>query len=136
MTDPRVDKVRIEASKDTLLKDSYAWILNDLNFLGWWDNNDIWLLWIKGDPGKGKTIVMIAFVAELSRRLKSKPRSGILSYFFCQSTDPKLNNAVSDLKSLIYLLVVEQKTLIRHLQKRYDIPGSRLFDDPNLIYAL
>ena len=135
-TDPRADKVRIEESKDTLLKDSYSWILDDPNFLNWRDNNDTQLLWIKGDPGKGKTMMMIALVAELSRRLESKPGSGILSYFFCQSTDPRLNNAVSVLRGLIYLLVNEQKTLIRHLRKRYDTAGSRLFDDPNALYAL
>ena len=135
-TDPRADRDRIEASKDTLLKDSSAWIFDDPNFLGWCDNNDTRLLWIKGDPGKGKTMMMIALIAELSGRLKSNPGSGILSYFFCQSTDPRLNNAVSVLRGLIYLLVVEQETLIKHLRKRYDISGRQLFEDANAFYAL
>ena len=58
-TDPRDDKNRIEASKDKLLKDSYAWILDNPAFLDWRDNDDVRLFWIKGDPGKGKTMLMI-----------------------------------------------------------------------------
>jgi hypothetical protein len=49
--------------------------------------------WIKGDPGKGKTMMLIAVVDEISRRLITSPEPGLLSYFFCQSTDTRLNSA-------------------------------------------
>jgi hypothetical protein len=84
--DPRYDKIRIEESKDSLLKDSCAWILDDPAFLDWRDNDDTRLLWIKGDPGKGKIMMMIALIAELSLQFDAEPGSGVLSYFFCQST--------------------------------------------------
>ena len=45
--------------KDNMLKDSYTLILEDPAFLDWWDNNNVQLLWIKGDPDKGKTMLMI-----------------------------------------------------------------------------
>ena len=32
VTDPREDKIRIEQGKDRLLRDCYAWILNDPSF--------------------------------------------------------------------------------------------------------
>jgi hypothetical protein len=135
-TDPRDDKVRIEKSKGGLLKDSYVWILADTAFKDWRDNDNTHLLWIKGDPGKGKTMLMIGLIEELSRQLESKPGSGILSYFFCQATEPGLNNAVSVLRGLIYLLVSKQRTLIQHLRKRYDTAGQRFFEDTNTFYAL
>ncbi len=131
LTDPRGDKDRIEASKDNLLKDSYTWILDDPAFLEWRDN-DTRLLWIKGDPGKGKTMIMIALVKELEATLGP----GALSYFFCQSTMPELNNAVSVLRGLLYLLIVKQRTLIRYLRKEYDIQGKKLFEGENAFYAL
>jgi hypothetical protein len=80
ITDPRVDKGRIEASKDSILKDCYSWILDDPAFQQWKDDNDTRLLWIKGDPGKGKTMMMIGLVKELSEYADSTPRSGISSY--------------------------------------------------------
>ena len=115
LTDPRDDKKRIEASKDYLLKASYAWILDDEAFLGWRDNHDKRLLWIKGDPGKGKTMMMIGLIDELKKELRTKSGLHALSYFFCQSTDNRLNNAVSVLRGIIYLLAVEHQTLIHHL---------------------
>jgi len=60
ITDPRYEKDRIQAGKDKLLKDCYAWILDDPDFRCWRDSGDSKLLWIKGDPGKGKAMIMIA----------------------------------------------------------------------------
>ena len=135
-TDPRDDIARIEASKDKLLKDSCAWILEDRDFLRWKDSKDTRRLWIRGGPGKGKTMMMIALVGELSRQLETNPGSGILSYFFCQNTDVDLNNAVSILRGLIYVLVDKDRALIRHLRKKYDVAGRELFEDKNAFYAL
>jgi hypothetical protein len=105
-------------------------------FSDWRNNDDTQLLWIKGDPGKGKTMLMIGLIKELSKQLESSPGSGILSYFFCQDTLPTLNNALSVLRGLIYLLVDQQKTLIRHLRKMYDSSGRQLFEDGNAFHAL
>ena len=41
------------------------------------------------------------------------------------------------LKGLIYLLVAQEKSLIRHVKKRYDDNGGgRVFDGSNAVYAL
>jgi hypothetical protein len=65
-TDPREDKARIEQDKDTLLKKCYGWILEDTSFQRWRAKGNMRLLWIKGDPGKGKTMMTIGLVDELS----------------------------------------------------------------------
>jgi hypothetical protein len=135
-TDPRDDKARIERSKDDLLRDSCTWILNDQAFLSWRDSSETQLLWIKGDPGKGKTMMMIALIGELSSWLNVSSGLGILSYFFCQSTDTRLSSAVSVIRGLIYLLAIQLKSLIEHVRKRYDTSGNKLFEGPNALYAL
>jgi hypothetical protein len=58
-----------------------------------------------------------------------------VSYFFCQSIDSRLNNAVSVLKGLIYLLIEQEKSLIRHIKKRHG-NGKGIFDGPNAMYTL
>jgi hypothetical protein len=128
--------ITIQNRKDDLLKDSYAWILGDEAFINWRHNENTQLLWIKGDPGKGKTMLMIVLVDELSTRIQSSSKLGSLSYFFCQATDQRLNNAVSVLKGLIYLLVIQQRTLIKHLRKGYDTAGRQLFVGVNAWSAL
>ena len=55
---------RIEDSKDPLLKDCYEWILQDPILQEWRDGDTNSLLWINGDPGRGKTMLMIALVRE------------------------------------------------------------------------
>ena len=134
MTEPREDRARIEGDKDRLLRGCYAWLLEDPSFQRWRTQNKARLLWIKGDPGKGKTmIMMMGVIAELSRpqstyavppnksakrrRLIDNPDS-MLSSFFCQSTQPELNNALSVLQGLVYMLVTQREDLLRYVQKR------------------
>ena len=136
MTDPRDDKSRIEISKDQLLKGSCSWVFEDRAYIDWWTREDSRLLWIHGDPGKGKTMMMIALISEIERKLESSPGSNVLTYFFCENTNPDLNTTISVLRGLIYLLVDQEKILIRHLRKRYDTVGKRLFEGLNSQYAL
>ena len=135
-TDPRHDKERIKASKDQLLEGSCSWILTDSAFVDWWTRDDSRLLWIHGDPGKGKTMMMIALISEVTGRLNDRPGSNVLAYFFCQNTSNDLNTTVSVLRGLIYHLVDQEKKLIRHVRKSYDSAGRRLFEDGNALYAL
>ena len=136
LTDPRHDKERIEASKDHLLDGSCSWVLEDSAFVDWWTRDDSRLLWIHGDPGKGKTMMMMALISEVAKRLNNQPGSNVLGYFFCQDTSSDLNTTVSLLRGLIYLLVDQEKSLVRHIRKMYDGAGRQLFEGPNAIYAL
>ena len=62
-----------------------------------------------------------------ARRLIRKDRLLLVSYFFCQSTDSRLNSAASVLKGLIYLIVQQRVDMIRHVRKRYKDGGSGIF---------
>ena len=136
LTDPRHDKQRIEAKGDQLLEGSCSWVLQDPAFVTWWNRDDSRLLWIHGNPGKGKTMIMISLISELSKRLKDQPGSNVLAYFFCQNTNSDLNTTVSVLRGLIYHLVDQEKKLIRYIRKYYDKAGRRMFEDENALYAL
>ena len=136
VTDPRVDKVRIEAEKDHLLDGSCSWIFENAAFRDWWSGQGASFLWIHGHPGKGKTMIMMALIEEILKRLKSKPENGLLSYFFCQNTVRESRTALSVLRGLIYQLITQRATLVRHLRKRYDHAGRGLFEGPNALYAM
>ena len=136
VTDPRVDKVRIEANKDHLLDGSCSWIFESAALKDWWNNHGPSFLWIHGNPGKGKTMIMMALIEEISERLESNPENGLLSYFFCQNTVRESRTALSVLRGLIYQLITQRRTLVRHLRKRYDDAGSQLFEGPNALYAM
>ncbi|KAL2138203.1 hypothetical protein VTI28DRAFT_7276 [Corynascus sepedonium] len=131
-TDPRHDKTRIEQTKGGLLADSYRWVLDNTDFRQWRNNEESRLLWIKGDPGKGKTMLLCGIIDEL----KAVSDSSLLSFFFCQAADASINNATAVLRGLIYLLVDQRPSLLSHVQKKYDATGNPLFRDANTWVAL
>ena len=135
-TDPRNDKDEIVHRKGPLLEEASDWILETPEFRNWYYGADAQLLWIKGNPGKGKTMMAIALIDELSRRLQSNPSLGILSYFFCQNTESGSNNAVSVLRGLIWMLVTERKTLVEPLKKEFKIAGPGLLEGSKVFFAL
>ncbi|KAF4839038.1 Vegetative incompatibility protein HET-E-1 [Colletotrichum tropicale] len=126
LTDPEADKQRIIDSKGDLLEASYEWILDLPEFQRWKTNPESRRLWIRGDPGKGKTMLLCGIIEELERNRLER-----LCYFFCQATMPKLNNATSVLRGLVYQLVKKYPWLIDSVLAEYNDTGKQCFEDHN-----
>ncbi|KAH7063877.1 NACHT domain-containing protein [Paraphoma chrysanthemicola] len=133
LTDPRDDKERIQETKGGLLRDSYRWILGNAEYQQWRSSPQSQLLWIKADPGKGKTMLLCGIIDELRGSL---PETAVLSYFFCQATDSRINSATAVLRGLLYMLIDQQPSLIAHIRKKHDHAGKSLFEDANAWIAL
>jgi hypothetical protein len=131
-TNPCEDKDRIEQDKGGLLRDSYCWVLENADFQGWRDDGHNQLLWIKGDPGKGKTMLLCGIIDEL---IKSTSHTANVSFFFCQATDARINNATAVLRGLLYLIVKQQQSLISHIRESHD-SGKQGFEGVNAFVAL
>ncbi|KAL7919376.1 hypothetical protein ACQKWADRAFT_323052 [Trichoderma austrokoningii] len=106
ITDPRYDKKRIQSTKGGLLEQSYRWILDNPDFQQWRHDEERRLLWIRGDPGKGKTMLLCGIADELR-----KPAAA-----FCQATDRRINNADAVLWGLMFMLVDQQPELMHHIR--------------------
>ena len=136
LTDPRDDKTRIERTKGGLLQDSYRWVLDNPDFRRWRNHPESRLLWIKGDPGKGKTMLLCGIVNELDRDGSTDVCYHNVAYFFCQATDSRINNAIAVLRGLIYLLLDQQPSLLSYVRSEYNRAGETLFQDANTWDAL
>jgi len=112
----RYDKKRIKETKGGLLADLYRWVLHNDDFQRWRDNGQSPLLWIKGDPGKGKTMLLCGIINELE---KSITDTRTLSFFFCQAADARINSATAVLRGLIYLLI--KQAAIAHLTRTEEV---------------
>jgi hypothetical protein len=141
VVDPQDDMERIEKNKDKLLDDAYNWIFNTEEYTTFttWENSGRncpprQLLWIKGHAGTGKTMLMIGLIRRFSHQPATQAPG--LSFFFCQNTDTKLNKATAVLRSLIWLLLLQQPHLMSHLFQKYKDSGATLFTDPNAFVAL
>jgi hypothetical protein len=133
LTDPYDDKNRIEDTKGGLLEDSYCWVVKNPEYQQWRNDQQSRLLWIKGDPGKGKTMLLCGIINEFE---KSLSKSNLLSYFFCQATDSRINNGIAVLRGLIYMLIKQQPFLLSHVLNKYEEAGKLLFEDANAWVAL
>lgn len=126
-----MDKKRIEETKGGLMTDLYDWVLENEQFLQFRHTPSSNLLWIRGDPGKGKTMLMCGIINEL---LGSPDHSVV--YFFCQETDPNLNSATSVIRGIILLLVLRHPSLLHYLQTEYDKYGTQLSEGNNAWFCL
>ncbi|KAF3317477.1 hypothetical protein TWF173_011130 [Orbilia oligospora] len=135
ITDPRLDKERIESTKGGLFDDSYKWILDNPDFKKWRNDDQYHILWISGDPGKGKTMLLCGIVNELERD-NSATDGFYLSYFFCQGTDVRINNATAVLRGLIFSLILQDESLGSHIQQIYDQVGEGAFEGVNSWFRL
>jgi hypothetical protein len=132
ITDPRDDMKRIERTKGGLLEDSYQWIFENTKYQEWHNNDRNRLLWLSGDPGKGKTMLLCGIIQELMRQ----PGPNLMTFFFCQATILSNSDYVSVLRSLIWLLADQQPSLISYIRNSYDNTGKALFDGANAWYKL
>ncbi|KAJ5531439.1 hypothetical protein N7527_004832 [Penicillium freii] len=132
-TNPQDDKDRIKSTNGGLLKDSYCWILDNEEYNQWQNNQSSRLLWIRSDPGKGKTMLLCGIIEELTRSVGDIAN---ICFFFCQATDARINTATAVLRGLIYLVVEKQPSLLSHVRSRYDQAGKVLFEDLNAWNAL
>ncbi|KAK8862167.1 Vegetative incompatibility protein HET-E-1 [Apiospora arundinis] len=133
ITDPRHDKERIQETKGGLLADSYDWVLQNPDFCQWRDNQEQPLLWVNGDPGKGKTMLLCGIIDQLEAE---RAEGTLLSYFFCQATDERINTATTVVRGLIYMLLDKDASLVSHIKKKYSTAGKALFEDTNAWQAL
>jgi hypothetical protein len=155
------DVIRAAIGTVGLFGDAYKWVLDNDEFRRWQTDEQSRVLWIKGDVGKGKTILLCCMIDELSQdrpsydikqgigviavinsllswRLSTSLRGqGPLSFFFYQATDPRLNTDVAVLRGLIYHILIQRPSLIRHLRETYEYGGAKqVFEGSNAFFSL
>jgi NACHT domain len=126
--DSLVVKNRLLENKDKLLHRSFDWILRDPQYLRWRDGDNIGLLWIRGGAGKGKTMMSIGLIEELSKRSRG---TTAVAYFFCQNADHELHTIEAIIKGLIMQLIKQQESVRTSLRDRWDTSQQRFHEDVN-----
>jgi hypothetical protein len=100
-TNPQHHKRDIENEKGGVLEGSCDWVFKNNTFHTWWTTQGSHLLWINGDPGKGKTMIALAAISEIERRkttqqgpesfaLRSRLRRCMSAPFFFKNEAPAL----------------------------------------------
>ncbi|WAO93267.1 NACHT domain-containing protein [Fusarium falciforme] len=80
-----------------------SWMYETAAYKSWLSSKAESVLWLKGNLGSGKTVTMAAAVAHLTLTAPSMDPQGAVtvSYFFCQSGNPKTLSASTLLGSIV-----------------------------------
>lgn len=109
--------------KGPFLHESFEWILNHDDFQKWRNTKESGALWIKGDPGKGKTMLLCGIIDDLG---KNPGINSNFCYFFFQATDNRINSAVAAIGGLILSLLKPRQKLVSAIRKKFGDTISQL----------
>ncbi|CAG8338892.1 unnamed protein product [Penicillium salamii] len=137
VVDPKDTIAKIEGIRDEVLWEAYSWILSTheyRRFVEWTDKQQGRVLWIHGPAGTGKTMLFIGIIRELEAARAVYAPS--MSYFFCENDNEKTNTPTAVLRSLIWLLLLQQPHLFSHILQDYKTSGADIFRDANAFWSL
>ena len=138
VTDPSDDMHMIANKKDRLLDTTDTWIQQNSEYRKWLTAGHSSILWLHGDPGKGKTMLAIALIESFVKVKPVSERSSnvALLYFFCDSQDDRRRTASLILRGIIYQIICQQPVLAIHLYNEYEKQREQLFTSPNSLQTL
>lgn len=122
--DPKTDKKRIEQEKGGLYPECCVWLIEGhQEFADWCRKEDSCIAWIKGEAGRGKTMLMCSIIDSL------ESKGHRLAYTFCRAGE--LDDVSSVLRKLIYFLADAQPYLFHHVENAWRDHSYHSFDGPN-----
>jgi len=137
ITDPRYDKQRLEEAKGGILPAACEWILSQAAWQTWRYDTDARLLWIKGGPGTGKTMLFGYIIDQV---VSGMGEDDEIAYFFCEEGNRETSSASAVLRGLCYMLITRSKTpdkrLLDIVGEVSDGAGAKAFDGPGAWYRL
>ena len=138
VTDPTDDMQMIANKKDRLLERTDLWMLKDATYLKWLKEDRSRVLWLHGDPGKGKTMLAIALIEEFTKKMQqveSNPKQALV-YFFCDTQDDRRRTASLILRGITYQILCQHPYLAVYLRNEYEKQREQLFTSRNSLQAL
>lgn len=137
LIDPQQTMKNLKKKKGGLLSSASDWVLETREYaaLTDWHGNSGQLLWIKGPPGTGKTMLLISIIEALQDQFSEiSPK---VAYFFFQGTGDTSKNAVTAaLRSLVWMVLVQQPKLAKHFESHMKPKGDTLYKGEQALQSL
>jgi hypothetical protein len=108
LTDPKVDRDKLVQAKGKRTEHTCEWVLRNESFRAWREGS-LRSLWIRGGPGKGKTMISIFLTQQLENEK--------CIYYFCAAGDTRRNSAAAVLRGLLWHLLSRHPDLASKLRQ-------------------
>ncbi|KAE8419983.1 hypothetical protein BDV36DRAFT_307297 [Aspergillus pseudocaelatus] len=130
VVNPLLRTKHIIARKNEVLKDCYKWVFQTKSyqdFMNWEGEDTPNLLWIQGQAGTGKTMLLAGIMEELNT-FPANSVSPTTLHFFFQDKDGQIDQSLMAVKSLLWLLLSQYPYLVQYVHKQMQGSRDNLFD--------
>ncbi|KAI9035505.1 uncharacterized protein KD926_003433 [Aspergillus affinis] len=152
-SDPQEDKDALKRRKGERAADTSDWILDTNELRQWLGVQELpstkpsldlvtgdvdlraKLLWLYGNPGTGKSTMVITMTEDLPKRSFFDSTKS-LAYFFCDSSSAKRRSAISILRGLLYQLIRGRPEWIEMLWAKYEEKGEAVFSSFDSLWSV
>lgn len=102
---PAVDRESIKSAKGERVDGTCEWIKENGNYRAWLEpTRSPHSLWVRGGPGKGKTMLAMFLTEDLEAVCQNDNR--LLVYFFCDHREENRSSAVGILRGIIWQMLI------------------------------
>ncbi|KAI9862990.1 MAG: hypothetical protein M1813_004163 [Trichoglossum hirsutum] len=98
---------------------TFQWILHNGSVRSWLSKDESSVLWIRGSPGQGKTVLSKFLLNHWNHHPPNSQSNAKIIYFFCYDQDEGFRTATSILRSLIKQLLTNSN-LLHHMSDTFD----------------
>ena len=112
-----------------------GWILRHPVFISWLGRADSALLWLRGHPGCGKTVLSLFLAGYFEARQSSLAPKSVLVYF-CDDKITKQKDANGILLGLIFQVISRHRSLIRHVKRAFETRGPTMVQSFSTLWRI
>ena len=131
-------KCTVESKKGKVLPDTCGWLYSHATYSEFTSSDGNDLLWINGNPGKGKSMLTLSLIDKLTPPVDTAvtdERKTICCYFFFAHDDYRMGTSVALMRSILYQLLESRPDLVVNIMQDVEIKQEELFTQPEALEA-
>ncbi|EED12256.1 Pfs, NACHT, and Ankyrin domain protein [Talaromyces stipitatus ATCC 10500] len=142
ITDPAEDRNALKRRKGDRTPGTCSWILETDELKHWLalnqpaDQEETRILWLRGNPGTGKSTMAITLTEELPNQPYFSGKNKAFAYFFCDSSAENRRTATAILRGILFQLINEWPILMKYLFGKYEGRKEKLFTSFDALWAV
>ncbi|EXU95517.1 ankyrin repeat protein [Metarhizium robertsii] len=112
------------------------WFLRHPKYRRWRQERQSSLLWVSGDPGCGKSVLVSFLLGELKSDKSQAILPGTVCFFYFKDDNDKQNSATSALCAILHQLFTTKKFLVKHAMPEYENKDQKFTNEFSTLWDI